>query len=612
MSREPEIVIRYRQLLATSTEEELTAQAYNSPALHFGLCMEIKDKNGRYIRPIPNVLQLRISEVIETVRHRCPGLRVRIIGVKPRRSGLSTFSLHCGYHEAQRRPIEGITIADCKANSAMLTERLADYSTHDSFPWNNPLVRNVDGAKAWANGSKWEIDSAENKDAGVGGTRQFGHFSEVAKFPQTAIKNDVKTMTACLPSLNGEDTTGIAESTPENAFGWFHSTYHEESVTLEELLEQWDKGFRPGQIWIKVFAGWWEFADNARQEPVSEAERQHIEDTLDDEEREDRERFDLSYEQLAWRRDTIRTECDGDAKIFRYYYPKDDVSCWISAGSARFDVSKLADLKFRAEKITPDRGFLVKQSDKGPVSWQSMRDGSGDIEVWEMPKDNMAYLVVCDPATGSSQTKGDDPDATSILVLRAKYYDPDLQREFKTKVVARVKAPFFDDDDVVGRHVARLSDFYGHCLTVLEVNQGLHVLRVLKDAGIPLYKRVVESAKTKREEEQYGFKLNDDNQRRMVIDGLAAALRNDEIEIPCPHILHELMKFIRTKKGRYEAAPGEHDDDVMALAMGWECITYATIKARRVVRDVDPPDMAKPGRRNRGGWRVVNDVRKDW
>ena len=610
MSTRPKIVEDYERLCRDSTEEELKAYAYNSPAMHFGLCMEILDKNNRYIRPKPNVLQLRISEVIETIRDECPGLRARIIAVKPRRAGCSTFSLHCGYHEAQRRPIQGITIADCAKNSAMLTERLADFSGHDSFPWNNPLTVDNDGEKKWFNGSGWEIDTAENKDAGVGGTRQFGHFSEVAKFPQTAIKNDKKTMSACLPSLDGPETTGIAESTPENAHGWFHGTYHD-AITLEELLKRWKQGFRPEEIWIRVFAAWWEFDDNARQETVSKVEREHIDNTLDDEEIEDREKFGLTYEQLAWRRDTIHSQCDGDPAIFRYYYPKDDVSCWISAGSARFDVAKLSEMKFRSEQITPDRGFLVKQDDKSKVLWQSMRDGTGNIEMWEQPKEGMAYLVACDPATGESQTVGEDPDATSILVLRSKYYDPDLQKTFKTKVVARVKAPFFKDDDIVGREVTRLSEIYGRCITVLEVNQGLHVLRVLKDAGVPLFKRVVESHKTKRMEEQYGFKLNDQNQRRMVIDGLAAALRNDEIEIPCPHILNQLMKFIRTKKGRYEAAPGEHDDDVMSLAMGWECIASATTFSRKVVRDVDPPDMVKPGKRTTG-WRVVNANKTGW
>lgn len=612
MSAIPEIVQRFRNMLDTSTEEELQVLAYKSPAVHFSLYMEIKDKNNRWIRPEPNVLQLRISEVIETLRERCPGLRVRIIGVKPRRAGLSTFSLFCGYHEAMKRPIEGITIADCKKNSTMLIEKLGEYTSHDDFPWENPLIRNPSGEFEWSNGSLWTIDTAENPDAGVGGTRQFGHYSEVSKFPQTEKKNDKKTMSASLPALNGDDTVAIAESTPEGAAGWFYETFDETSMWLEDFLKRWDNGYRPEQMWIRVFAGWWEFADNARQNAVSDAEIAEIDATLSDIEREEREKYDLTYEQLAWRRDTIASECADDPKIFAYYYPSDPVTCWLSSGSPRFDITKLVDMKKRAKHHQSETGYLVRQGgERGKVTWSGAVGDTGEIVLYEWPKEGMAYLIACDPATGESQTIGDDPDATSIGVWRQKYYDPDLKRAFPAKLVARVKGGFRGDDDIAAGHIDRLSEFYGRCICGLEVNQGLQVLRCLKDASVPLYKRIVVSHKTKSKEEQYGFKLTDANQRRMVVDGLAAAIRNEELDIPDVHMIDEMIKFVVKPNGRAEASSGAHDDDVMQAAMAWEVMPSATVFARKVVRDVDPPDMAKPGR-HRGGWRTVSNVKQGW
>lgn len=607
----PEIVHRFRQMLDTSTEEELQALAYNSPAVHFALFLEIKDKNNRWIRPEPNVLQLRISETIETIRARCPGLRVRIIGVKPRRAGLSTFSLHCGYHEAMRRPIEGITIADCKKNSEMLIEKLGEFTGHDSFPWENPLVRNPSGEFEWANGSKWTIDTAENPDAGVGGTRQFGHFSEVAKYPQTEKKNDKKTMAAALPSLSGSDTIAISESTPEGATGWFYETFDEESMWLEDFLKRWDQGYRPEQIWIRVFAAWHEFADNARQTPVSGVERAEIDATLSDDEKEGREKYRWTYEQIAWRRDTIQSECSGDTKIFSYYYPSDPITCWITSGSPRFDISKLVEMKRKAKFARYETGYLVRQDGQHTVTWSGAVGDSGEVTVWEFPKEGMAYVVCCDPATGESQTIGADPDSTSIGVWRQKYYDPDLRRAFPAKLVARVKGGFKGDDDIAAGHIDRLSQFYGRCICGLEVNQGLQVLRCLKDASVPLYKRIVESHHTKTKVEQYGFKLTDHNQRRMLIEGLAAAIRNEEIDVPCVHMIDEMIKFVVKQNGRAEASTGAHDDDVMQAAMAWEVLPSATVLARRVVRNIDPPDMAKPGRKT-GGWRQVNAVKSGW
>jgi hypothetical protein len=46
----------------------------------------------------------------------------------------------------------------------------------------------------------------------VGGTRQFGHFSECSKFPQTTVKNDVKTMTAAMPTFFAEIKSMMAEA----------------------------------------------------------------------------------------------------------------------------------------------------------------------------------------------------------------------------------------------------------------------------------------------------------------------------------------------------------------------------------------------------------------
>lgn len=599
MNLEPEIVTRFRTMLDEASEDELAALAYKSPAVHFALFMEIQNKNKVYIRPEPNVLQLRISEVIETLREKCPGVRVRIVGVKPRRAGLSTFSLHCGYHEAQRRPIEGITIADCKKNSAMLTERLADYSGHDSFPWNNPLTQNTDGSKAWANGSKWEIDTAENPDAGVGGTRQFGHFSECSKYPQTEKKNDRKTVTAAMPALDGDDTTVIAESTPEGAAGWFYDTF-QGAMWLDDFLKRYEEGFRPEEVWIKVFAAWHEFADYRRKEQVTEAERSWIDETLSESEAEGRKKWNWSYEQIAWRRDTIDSQCDKNPKIFSYYYPSDPVSCWLTSGSPRFDMERLLTWEAIGKGLTLQSGFLVRQPND-TVTWHPQQDGTGDIEIFETPRPGLKYGISADPAESLSQTVGADPDANSVGVWRAAYHDQALDRWFPMKLVARVKAPFRGEEDETANHIIRLSRFYGRCIVALEVNKGFHILRCLQAAGVPLFKRKPLSPRTGKVEEQYGFKMTDKGNREALISSLASAIMNDDIEVPCLHMIGEMKAFVRKANGKSEASLGYHDDDVIQAALAWEVVPTAATEYRvTAVRIVDPVD------RGQNGWRSSN------
>lgn len=569
------------------TSEELEARAILSPAVHFACYVTIRNKENQKIVPIPNVLQLRMSQAYETML--AMGVRIRIIAVKPRQTGCSSFASHIVYHHGMNRPIEGITISDKKQHSKELMEKLQEYSRSDSFPWKIKLLPTASNTLEWTNGTTWTIDTAENPDAGVGGTRQAGHFSEVSKWPKSATKNDRKTMTAVLPSLSGEGTVAIAESTPEGAMGWHYTTWTK-AVSLDDFLEMWHAGIRPEEQWVKVFAAWFEFLEHRRTSLVSEAERNKIQSTLDQRERDGIAKYGWDMEQIAWRRDTIENVCNGDARIFDYYYPEDEVSCWSASGSPRFDMAIMNDMMNKAKGAVPEYGNLILQH-QNRVSFTMSRDGTGDIVVFEHPHEGLRYLISIDPATDESQTIGADPDRHSVLVWRRGYQDTHTNTWRPAKLVARLRGPFYGDGDVVAGHAARLSYYYGRCMVVLEMNMATDILRLLKNAGVPLYKRRPTSHRTKETVEQYGFRLMDKQDRNSIIEGLAAAIRNYDIEIPCTHVMGELKTFITTPSGRAEAAIGTHDDDCLSTAMAWETMDNATEYRKERFQSIDPPDI---------------------
>jgi hypothetical protein len=265
--------------LAGVPEEEVLATAMKSPAVHFALFCRIRNKRNELQHPTPNILQLRMSQAYETLKSL--GVKIRIIAVKPRQTGCSQFASHIVYHFGMNEPIQGISISDIKAHSSELMAKVGEYSVHDSFPWGVQQTQNAAHSLAWSNGTSWTIDTAENPDAGVGGTRQAAHFSEVAKWPQTTTRNDMKTMAAVLPSLSGDRTLVIAESTPEGAKGWHFQTW-QEAITLHDFVKQWKAGLRPDAQWIKIFAAWFEFIEHRRKEPLSPEELQQFVDTLDE------------------------------------------------------------------------------------------------------------------------------------------------------------------------------------------------------------------------------------------------------------------------------------------------------------------------------------------
>lgn len=592
------LVEDFARMLEGVSDEEALAYAYNSPAIHFTSCVTILDKNKQPLpNPIPNILQLRMSAAYETLLD-LGVLKIRIICVKPRQVGCSTFAQHIVYHFGQTRPVEGIVISDISKHSTELLEKLKSYGKTDRFPWGHSMHA-LKNTVSWENGTHWTVDSAENENAGVGGTRNAGHFSEVAKWPQTERKNAVKTMSAVLPSINGEPSVVIAESTPEGAFGWFYSTYCE-AVTIERMIEMVDQGIAPEECWVKVFAAWWEFAEH-RKHHVSETERNIIESTLSKRESDGILKYGWDWNQIAWRRETIASKCNGSQNLFDCYYPEDDVTCWTASGNPRFDLSVVLDLEAMAKGSIPETGELVTQ-DNGRVHYSRQEDGKGSILIWEPPTVGMRYVVACDPATGESNTTGADPDRTSIQVWRARYLDEVTKRIMPPRLVARLVSPFYGDDDIAAAHIVRLSKYYGNALVALEVNQGLQVLRLLKDESVPLYKRPVTDAKTGKPVLQYGFKLVSDDQRRLVIETLAAAIRNRDIEVFCPKWLHEAKVFVTKPSGRSEAAQGEHDDDILCAAMALEILPSATPFTEQKIKMEDPPDRRR--------WKPVNALRK--
>lgn len=594
------LIIKFEKQLAelsTAPDVDVMAAATNSPAIHFALFCRILDDNNEVISPQPNILQLRMCEAFETLR--ALGVRIRIIVTKPRRAGCSSFVEHIGYHTAMLRPIEGITIADDSDGSTAAMKKLQSYAKYDSFPWGVRMIQDVSKSVAWDNGSKWTVDTARNKHAGAGDTRQFGHMSETSKWPQTTSINDFKTMTCVMPSLSGIDTAVFSESTPEGAAGWQYQTWSEGSMTLPEFLALWDKGHRPEEVWIRVFAAWFEFPSNRRRNPCSEVEIEMLQETLNDHERDEMEKYDLDWEQISWRRETIQAKCGGCAKTFSYYYPSDPVSCWLTSGSPRFDMQQVLQMAMTAGQALPDTGYLVTQELTKKTAFVGQRDGSGDIHIWEHPRPGLSYLVALDPATNASQTVSKDPDRHSLSVWRRGYHEQASDRWFPAKRVARLRPPWTGEDDEIAGHCVRLSRYYGTAMVAMEVNIGQGILRLLQIAGVPLYKRRPMSHRTGKVEEQYGFKMSSNkDEREALISGLASAISAGDIDPSCLHAIAEYKSFIRNSNGKSEAALGKHDDDVMCDAIAWECLPSASPFRLETAKIRDPKDRGVHGWRS--------------
>lgn len=570
----------------------------DSAMVHFETCarIEVETPFGKKMEvPRANAFQRKLYEAYETLL--AIGVEeIRLLGLKIRQCGGTTAGCHIMYHHGQRFKSESLILADIRANSTAILRKMRLFSVYDSFPWNNPLSPTKEQME-WKNGSTAEVTSAEATNPGISRTRSSALFSEACKYPRGGAKDDKSIMASVLPSVN---RLGIAESTPEGASGWFFEQYHGTkdmpgAMSLDAYLAALKQGVRnPGNGWVKVFAAWHEFEEN--RIGCTQAERQQIMTTLTNREHRGMRSYGWTVEQIAWRRSVLRGECGGSEDLFDEYYPEDDMSCFLSSGRPRFDMGSIMQME-RATS-TPEEGHLDTQ-DHGTI-FTPDRAGYAPIQIWERPRPGCRYLVWCDPATGEDQTESKDPDAYSIGVLRDGYTMDDTYH--KPKVVARVRPPCTDESDRIVKYITDLSRLYGECMIVLEINMGLHILEKLKASGLPIYKReVIDPADNKTKRYMYGWKLKDRDQRRTIIDGLALAVRDMAIDIPCPHIIKEAKTFIIAKNGREEARSGCHDDDILGLGMGLYCVGSATLYRGPVRRRRKPSDWKD--------WHQVSGVR---
>jgi hypothetical protein len=564
-----------------------------SALVHFETCAKIEvesPKGRRLVVPRANVFQRRLFEAYETLL--AVGVpEIRLLGLKIRQCGGTTAACHVLYHHAMRFESDMLVLADVRANAAAMLRKMRTFSAHDGFPWHNGL-RPTKERMEWANGSAVEIASAEASHPGISRTRSAVLFSEACKYPRGGEKDDKGIMASVLPSVN---RLGIAESTPEGASGWFYEQWHGTrempgALSLDDFLAALRRGERsPGNGWVKVFAGWWEFEENAR--PVVPAERERLLRTLTLRERRGMGTYGWTPEQVAWRRETLARECGGSEDLFDEYYPEDEEGCFLASGRPRFDMGAVLAMERLTYSVTAEEGHVDVQ-ETGAVFTP---DGGGHapIQMWERPLAGCRYLVWCDPATGAEQAEGRDPDAYSIGVLRDGYTTPEgIVR--RPKVVARVRPPCLEESDHIAAYLVGLSRLYGDCMIVLEVNMGLHILEKIRHAGLPIYRReVVDPYDRKTRRYMHGWKLKDREQRRTLIDGLALAIRDEAVEIPCPHILKEARNFIVNRNGREEARSGCHDDDITGLAMGLYCLGSATLYRGPTRRRRKPADWGE-------------------
>lgn len=576
--------------------------------------------------PRANTLQRRLDEAVAYARHR--SWPVRILVVKGRRSGSSLWWAKFSDLELRNNPgMMGLMMADVFKRSDEIFDLQRQLAESDVFPWGGGIV-SAGNRLRYANGSEMVKETAMDPKAGRGGGFRLVWLSEAAHFAREGVRDAKTLMTAILGTVpKTPDSVIGAESTGAGCAGWFYDRWLKarwpEDADGKEYWRKWDQS--PGgegdggesERWIRVFAAWFEIPRNS--EPVTADEAAHLMTHLTVKEKELVDRYGVTAPQIQWRRTVIRNDFDGDEKHFGQEYPSSPQEAFISTGTPAFTAESMTILRTRARQSEPawQHGVLeaIGLDDPIPdVLAGRMRDipitfrRTPIEEAWftmlEPPGDDMHYLVSVDPSTLEDVTEGDDAlSLTAALWFRKRYEQEDDGKTlgYRHRLVARIMWEVMEQRPPPDLFMYMLTlgcRYYGRPTLVVETNKGELVVNMAKRARLNLYSPVIVQRTEMKTTERLGWTTTEESRHSIIsnMQGLVhgvEAERDGErvwepnVELEDTHLVAEMDTFIRNPKGKFRAAAGRKDDDVLAAAIGLYLINSATRYKTKIRRGLE-------------------------
>lgn len=390
-------------------------------------------------------------------------------------------------------------------------------------------------------------ESAEIEEAGQGYTYTHVAATEVARWegnPEATLAN----LKAAIPPGGTLDY----ESTANGWGGYF----------FEECMRARDKQ-NPYKEFVYHFHEWWWHEEYYDEPGVSE-------ESLTKEEIKLVHVKGLSLQQIAWRRRMkIDFRQDFDEK-----YPEDDISCFLLSGQNYFDKDILRSRRGELEGYIP-----LEEHDK--------------LIVYKKERPHHEYIIGADVASGIDSDEGkNDLDWSAAVVIDVE----------TGELVARYRAHIIPE--YYGWDLADLGSRYNNALIAVERNEdGGAVIMTLEVACLymNIYKHIDWTRRDKKKRLQKGMTQGDQFRMR-ELPGFPTTNKTRPLALnrlryaitESPHLIHDLrfidecLTFVRDqdKKGRPAAAPGCHDDLVMAGAIA----QYARhVKLGYLVPEAQPP-----------------------
>lgn len=499
--------------------------------------IKIRDKRGNVIPLQLNEPQMKYYNIIKTLHEKRKPIRIIIL--KARQMGFSTETESIIFKNVVTNHNYNAGIVahkeDSTTNLFNMSKRMLEYLPESIKPeqkksnakelvFNNQNGTGLD--------SKIKCMTAGGKGIGRSDTFTALHLSELA-FWEGDKQFTLLGLLQAVPNI--PESIVIIESTA-NGFDYFK--------------ELWDKAVAGENDFYPLFVGWNE---------LKEYKMAYTGFELTEDEIELQTVYNLTLEQLTWRRWCIKNNCGGDIDKFKQEYPICPDEAFLSTGQCYFDKEKIIN-RIRKVKEPAKRGSFLYKYENNQISDTKFNENiRGTIKIFEEPKQGVPYVLAGD-------TAGEGSDNFTAQVIN----------NITGKQVAVLKQQYSELE--YAQQVYCLGLYYNTALIGLETNFSTYPNEKLQEWDYPnLYIREKEDTYVNRYNKAFGFKTTSVT-RPLILAQLQEIVLEEIDNINDIDTLREMLTFIKNKVGRPEAKTRYHDDLVMALAIVYYIRTQQSFK----------------------------------
>lgn len=514
------------------TGSDLYAEWVEIPRSFIESALQIKTEDQRRILFEFNNVQNMLYQKIDAIRQQKKP--VRIIILKARQEGVSTFTEGMIFQDTSLKPnVNSLIVAHEPESTEAIFEMsklfydmmpklirpLKRYDNKKQLVFDNPDEK----ARVEKPGlrSRIVIATAGKVKIGRGLTIHNFHGSEVAFW-----KDGKELMLSVMQAIPDLPNTMVVLESTANGFGGDG-----------EYFYNMVQGARSGKNDFELIFLPWHLMPKYSMPFSGEEEKEKFAETLDAYEKEIQGSFNLTLEQLNWRRWAIKNKCGGDTDKFKQEYPITIEEAFVAS----------ANTVIPKQHIEAQRKFIREPIDKL----------DGDVLIYGHVKNNHYYSLGGDPSEGA----GRDDSAFTVI-------DKMTGREVAHYANNRIPP------DLFAKKMVKTAEYFQNAIIVPEINGlGIAVLNELQKLEYPnIFRQRYYDHASKQWTRRIGWKTTKIT-KPLMVDEFKEGLREEEIGISSAATVGQMLTFVHTdESGRHGmgAETGQKDDRLISAMLAWQ------------------------------------------